>query len=159
MIGMFILAILIMAIGMLGTLAPVLPGIPIIFLSMLGYGWYEHFQNITPGFLMIMGALTMLSLLADYISTYWGVKLFGATRISMYAAVIGGIFGIFVLPPLGIVLWPIVFATVAEFHQRRDFTAAVKSGIGALVGLVTSMVFKVILGSLMILAFILKNIF
>ena len=86
MIGMFILAILIMAIGMLGTLAPVLPGIPIIFLSMLGYGWYEHFQNITPGFLMIMGALTMLSLLADYISTYWGVKLFGATRVSMYAA-------------------------------------------------------------------------
>ena len=69
MIGMFILAILIMAIGMLGTLAPVLPGIPIIFLSMLGYGWYEHFQNITPGFLMIMRALTMLSLLANYIST------------------------------------------------------------------------------------------
>jgi uncharacterized protein YqgC (DUF456 family) len=45
---MLIVVFVLILVGIAGTLIPLLPGIPLIFISIAAYGWYEGFQQITP---------------------------------------------------------------------------------------------------------------
>ena len=49
----FAIAVVVMLAGVVGTLIPALPGLPIVFLAMLGYAVVDGFRDITPGFLAV----------------------------------------------------------------------------------------------------------
>ncbi|MGE5398555.1 MAG: DUF456 domain-containing protein, partial [Chitinophagales bacterium] len=102
---LLIVVILIMLVGIAGSFLPVLPGIPIVFLGILGYGWYDHFTHVTVEYLAIMGGLTLLSVLVDYLAGVLGAQRAGGSKYGKWGAVIGTIIGAF-FGPLGILLGP-----------------------------------------------------
>ena len=153
-----ILAILCIVIGIVGTIVPLIPGIPIAFAAVLLYGWYDGFVHIEVQYLIIIGVLTVLSVVIDYITLALGSKLFGATNKSAVGSVVGSIIGIFVFPPLGILLFALLGAMVVEFYLSHDIMKSLKAGLGSAVGFFSSTLFKLMMGLGILFSFIVKII-
>lgn len=148
----FTLAVIIL--GIAGTFLPILPGIPLIVIAIAAYGWYEGFQAVTFHYLVILASIAVLSLLVDYVATYLGAKYFASSQKGMWGAVIGGLAGLFIFPPWGILVGPWLGAVIGERWQGNNWPRAWRSGLGAVIGLFSGIVFKVTLGIAMLISFL-----
>lgn len=146
-------AILLMLAGIAGSFLPVIPGIPLVFLSILGYGWYEGFHVISVRYLAIMGGLTMLSVLVDYLAGVWGAQQAGSSKIGMIGALVGALLGI-TMGPVGILIGPWIGAFLGEFYMLRDAEHAVKVATGTVIGFFAGALVKVLVGLSMLISFI-----
>jgi len=151
-----ILVIIAMVIGAAGTVLPVLPGIPFIFAAILCYGWYEGFILITPNYLIILGILTVLSLVFSYLSTVLGARHFGSGKWGSIGAVIGLFLGLILFPPLGLIVGPLLGAYLGEFLSQHNPGKAFQAAIGALIGLFSGMIFNLLIALGMIISFLVR---
>lgn len=151
-----IVIILLFLVGLAGTVVPFLPGIPLIFIAIATYGWYEGFNLITPHYLVIMACLTALAIISDYLSTTLGAKYFGSSKQGSWGALIGTFVGIIFFPPLGIFVGPLVGSIIGESLAGNDLNKAIKVGIGTVIGLFSGMIFIIILALGMIISFLIK---
>lgn len=149
----FGVAILLILVGALGTVIPVLPGLPLIWLTMLGFGFVEGFTRVDGRFLTITLAVLIAAEVADHWGRAWGARRFGASKAGAVGAVVGSFAGLFFLP-LGLFLGPFLGAVVAELISGRTTTESVRAGFGGLIGALGSMVVKVIIAIGMLIAFI-----
>lgn len=149
-----VLAVIIMLVGIAGTIIPFLPGIPMVFVGIAIYGWYEGFQLISAQYLCIMAVLAVLSLFVDYASTYLGAKHFGSSKKGMYGAILGTFLGLFILPPAGILIGPWIGAVLGEYIDNSDWKKSFNAGIGTIIGLFSGMLFQLILAILMFISFL-----
>lgn len=153
-----IIVILLLLAGMAGTVVPFIPGIPLMFIGIAAYGWYDNFQTIDAQYLIVLACLTLLSVFMDYLSTMLGAKYFGSTKQGTWGALIGTVIGLFLFPPIGIIAGPFVGAIIGESMAGKDSRAALKVALGTVAGLFTGMIFNVILAIGMVLSFIIKLI-
>jgi len=153
--AIFIVTLAVILLGIAGTFLPVVPGVPLVFVAIAAYGWYEGFQEITPNYLVILAGVAVLSLFVDYVSTYLGAKYFDSSRLGLYGAVIGSVAGIFIFPPLGLLILPWLGAIAGELLQGNDWPKAMRSGMGAVIGLFSGIAFKVALATGMLVSFLL----
>lgn len=151
-----IIVLIFMFLGLLGTFLPFLPGIPLIFVSITAYAWYEGFNLITPEWIAFFAVLTVLSLVINYLATVLGAKHFGSSSYGIAGAFIGAVIGLFILPPLGIFIFPWLGAAIGEYVKNNDFKKALRAGLGAVAGIVSSMIFNIFLAATMILIFLIK---
>ncbi|NLO21687.1 MAG: DUF456 domain-containing protein [Syntrophomonadaceae bacterium] len=151
---MLIVVFSLILVGIVGTMVPLVPGIPLIFISIAAYGWYEGFQQITPKYLVIIGAITVLSVIIDYLSTSLGAKYTGSSKKGIWGAFLGTFLGVIFFPPLGILLGPWLGAFIGEYIELQDVGAAIKTGFGTVLGLFSGMIFNLILALIMLISFL-----
>ncbi len=72
MIGLFVLALVIMLVGLAGTVLPMLPGLPIMWLGAFIYALLTGFERIGWGCLGVFALLTVVTSLLDYVATLYG---------------------------------------------------------------------------------------
>ncbi len=149
-----VLTLVVIMVGIAGTFVPIIPGVPLVFIAIAAYGWHEGFQTISPRYLVIIAGVTVLSLFVDYLATYMGAKYFGSSKKGLYGAVLGSFVGLFIFPPLGLLLGPWIGAIVGEFLQGNDWNKAMRSGAGAVIGLFSGIAFKVMLATIMLVSFL-----
>lgn len=145
---------IIILIGVGGTFVPLIPGIPLIFVAIAAYGWHEGFNAVSVKYVVFLAGLTILSMLVNYFSTVMGAKLFGSSKKGIWGAFIGTFIGLFVFPPLGILLGPWLGAVIGEYLELGDLNKAFKAGIGTVVGLFSGIIFNLILAVLILISFI-----
>src|SRR4051794_8756677 len=143
-----------MAIGLVGTVLPVLPGTTIIFAGAVvhrimvgpekGMGW---------GSLGALVLLVLLSYALEFGSGYFGAKYFGATRWGVIGAVLGGIIGIFT-GFITLLFLPIAGAIIGEMIGGQRLVKAGKAGWGTLLGNLAGMIGKVMIGLAMVIIFL-----
>lgn len=147
------LALLVMVAGLIGSVLPGLPGTPLILVAAIGHRLYfgaEHSVNNLV--LVILIALTIASLVFDFLASVLGAKKFGSTWRGAVGAVIGGIVGLFFALP-GIILGPFLGAMLFEMLGDREFKAAARAGLGATLGLILGVVGKFAIGVIMMVLF------
>ncbi len=149
-----IAVIIIMLLGVAGTVVPFIPGIPLILISIAAYGWYEGFELIGPKYLAIMTGITVLAVFLDYLSTVLGAKYFGSSKKGMWGSLLGTFVGLFIFPPLGILIGPFLGAFIGEYLELKDIEKAAKVGVGTVVGLFSGTVVKLILALIMLISFL-----
>ena len=143
-------AIVVMAIGLIGTVLPIIPGTTIILAAavvhriMLGPEKGMAWSGI--GGLVV---LTALSYGLDFLSSYFGAKYFGASRWGVAGAVLGGIVGIFT-GFVTLLFLPIVGAIIGELIAGKQLINAGKAGWGTLLGTIAGMIGKLALGLAMV---------
>jgi len=147
------LAVIVIVIGMAGTVVPLIPGIPMVFGGLLLAAWAEGFLRVGAWPLVAIGVLAALSLGIDLIATLLGAKKVGASPQALVGATIGGIVGIFLGIP-GLLLGPFIGAVAGEFYARRKLGQAGKVGLGTWMGLLFGAIAKIVVGFLMIGIFI-----
>lgn len=149
-----VITIIVILLGIAGTIIPFIPGVPLIFIAIATYGWYEGFHTITTKYIVILAALTLLSLLVDYLASTMGAKYFGSSKYGIYGALIGTLLGLFLFPPAGLLIGPWIGAIVGELMAGKEFNTALRTGVGTIVGLFSGIVFSLILAIIMLVSFL-----
>jgi uncharacterized protein YqgC (DUF456 family) len=151
---LYILAAVLIVVGLLGVILPALPGLPLVYGGMLLAAWTDGFERISVLTLVVLGILTLLSLLIDFIATAMGAKRVGASRWAVAGAAIGTIAGLF-FGFVGVFIAPFIGAVVGELLYRRkmsggDLGDAAKIGLGTWLGIIFGVVVKLTLGFAML---------
>ena len=142
----YLIAAVLVLVGLIGTVLPALPGLPLVFVGMLLAAWAGDFEQVGILMLVVLGVLTLVSLAVDFWATALGAKRVGASRKAIIGAVLGTFAGLF-FGPLGLVLGPFVGALAGELlHRRRlggsDLGDAAKIGLGTWLGILFGIVLK-----------------
>lgn len=138
---LWLLAFALIAIGVAGTVLPVLPGLPVVFCGMLLAAWIDGFQRVGYLTLAVLAAITVLSIVIDIVASVLGAKKFGASRAAIVGAAIGTVLGLFLGLP-GLVFGPFLGALVGELSARRDMLAAGRVAVGTWLGMLIAAVIK-----------------
>ena len=145
----WILAFLIVLIGLAGVVVPALPGIPIMFAGLMLAAWSTDFEPVGWGTLGVLGALTVLSVMIDFLSAAFGAKRQGASPRAFWGATLGAVVGLF-FGLVGIVIGPFIGAVAAEFAAGSGAHQAGRSGYGVWIGLVLGTAAKLAIAFLML---------
>ncbi len=137
----YVIAGILMLVGIAGTVLPALPGLPLVFAGMLLAAWAGDFREVGWVPLVILGLLTVLSLGIDLLATSIGAKRVGASRLAVVGAVLGTFAGLF-FGPVGLFAGPFVGALGGELIHGREVRKAAKVGFGTWLGIVFGVVLK-----------------
>jgi uncharacterized protein YqgC (DUF456 family) len=135
-------ALMVMMLGLVGSVLPILPGAPPIFLAALAHKLCLQERSVGWWVVLVLGGLTGLTLLLDFASSTYGAKRFGATWRGIIGAGLGAIVGILLFPPWGLIVGPWIGAMLAELIGGRGFHEAGRAGFGAALGTLAGSVGK-----------------
>lgn len=157
---LFWLALIVMLIGLAGTVLPALPGIALIWITSLVYAIATRFGMLPPVAFAAITILAAIGLTADFFLTQAATRVSGASWAATIAGVIGGIVGMvvgFFFAGIGIGVGGILGALAGvigvEYVHRKDLRAAVKAGGGWLAGCLASRAMQFLIALAMILIF------
>jgi uncharacterized protein len=154
----WLLAILLVAIGLAGVVLPAIPGAPLLFAGLFLAAWVEDFVYVGKWTLVILGLLALLTYGVDFWATMFGAKRFGASKRAITGALIGTLVGLFLGLP-GVLFGPFIGAVIGELSARRKLEDAARAGFGATIGLVVGVALKVALALSMIGIFAVARFF
>jgi uncharacterized protein len=130
-----------------------LPGLWVMVLGVLAYGWLTDFQAVTAG---IVALVVALAVLGEVIEAWLGFRLarrYGGSSRAGWGALAGGLIGAVVgvpVPLLGSVIGGFVgsFAGAAlfEYTRARQTGAAAGPGWGAVLGRAAAAAVKMAIG-------------
>ena len=149
-----VITLLIMAVGLVGTVLPVIPGIILIYAGYLLYGFATGWQAYGLAAIASWSVVTALVLLLDFYAGAIGARKYGASRSGTWGSLIGGLIGMLAAGFPGLILGPFVGATAGELLRGRSHREALRSGWGAFMGIMVGSVIKIAVGVVMIGTFI-----
>ncbi len=135
------LALGFMAVGLAGTVIPILPGLPMIFAGAWIAAWIGSYEQIGVTSLVILGVLTVIGLAVDALAQALGAKKAGATKLGVIGSMIGTFVGIFT-GLWGLLFMPLVGAAIGEFIDHQAAIKSGKVGIATWVGMMVGTVIK-----------------
>lgn len=150
---LYVLAGILILVGLAGTIVPVLPGVPVVFAGMLLTAWVGDFQDISVWTVVILGILAGLAVLLDFVATLLGAKRVGASPMAMVGTAIGTVVGIFFGLP-GLLLGPFIGALAGELASSKSMTRSTHVGLATWVGLLFGTLAKLALSFTMLGIFI-----
>lgn len=123
--------------GIIGSILPALPGLPISWLGLLCLFFVPGIET-NYWLLGITLLITIVLSVLDYLIPAKGTKMFGGTSYGIWGTNIGLVVGLF-FPPLGFLICPFLGAFIGELiynsqDKKRAFNAAFGSFIGFLAG-------------------------
>jgi hypothetical protein len=152
-IALWVLAVLLIVVGVVGTVLPALPGAIFVFAGVALAAWIDGFARISGWTLGVLGALTAIAWLVDFVSGYYGAKRAGASTQALVGAAIGTVAGVFT-GLVGLVFMPLVGAAIGEFLAQRDALRAGRVGLATWIGMAVGTVAKVAIVFLMVGIFV-----
>ena len=150
----WLFTIVVFAVGLIGTVVPILPGTTIILAAavihrmMLGAE-----KSIGWPMIGILVLLTFATYALDFLGSYLGAKYFGATKWGTFGAIIGALIGLF-FGIIGLFVGPVIGAITGEFIAGKKMIAAGKAGWGSLLGNLGGMMGKLVIALTMITIFL-----
>ena len=152
-----LLSIILIIIGIAGTILPVLPGLLLSFAGILLYKFFGN-PDFSIWYIVIFGILTLISLVLNYIIPIKTTEKYGGSNYGKYGGFIGTIVGLF-FPPLGFLIGMLLGVFLGELlHDRNDKQKALKATKGAFIGFIYGTGFNLMVGLAMFLV-VLINIF
>jgi len=120
-------------VGVAGTFLPALPGTVLVFAGLALAAYADGFVRVGWPTLVLLGALTAVSYVVDFVAAGLGARKFGASKRAAVGAVAGTLLGLpFGIP--GLVVGPFAGALLGEVWARRGLEGAAQAGIGAWLG-------------------------
>ena len=146
--------IVLFAVGLLGTVVPVLPGTTIVLAAAI-----IHRVMLGPeksiGWKTIVGLilLTLVSYAFDFLGGYFGAKYFGATKWGAFGAIVGALIGLF-FGIIGLFAGPVIGAVAGEFIAGKRMIDAGRAGWGSLLGNLGATTGRLVIALVMITIFL-----
>lgn len=154
----YVLAAVLVVVGLVGTVLPALPGLPLVFAGMLLAAWAGDFQQISVWVIVLLGVFTLVSFAIDFWAAAHGARRVGASRKAVIGAVLGTFAGLLFMP-IGLFVGPFAGALAGELVHGRELRQAAKVGFGTWLGIVLAVVLKLGLAFAMLGVFALAWLF
>jgi len=123
-----------MLIGLFGSVFPVFPGIFIMWLAALGYGIVTKFTTLGLVVFIIMTLLMIAAGVVDNVFMAAGSRKGGAAWGTVAVAVIAGVVGTIIFPPLGGLIAAPLAVLLLEYYRLRDLQLALAAMRGLATG-------------------------
>ncbi|GAB2586361.1 DUF456 family protein [Dyella jejuensis] len=143
-IALYVLAIALILFGLIGTVLPALPGMPMIFGGIWLAAAVDGYRHIGSTWLIILGALAAFGVMMDFVAASLGAKRVGASSLAVWGASIGTVAGLFFSLP-GLVLGPFIGALLGELVSGKSVLRSTHVGIGTWLGLLLGALVKLVL--------------
>ncbi|WMJ69770.1 DUF456 domain-containing protein [Stenotrophomonas sp. 24(2023)] len=141
---LYLLAALLVLAGVAGIVLPALPGVPLVFVGLLVAAWADGFAHVGWPSLLVLGLLTVLSLLVDVLATVVGAQRVGASRKALWGTFVGSIAGLFFMP-VGLLAGPLLGALAGEYWHTRQLGRSAKVGLATWLGILLGVALKLAL--------------
>lgn len=174
-IFLIILGAICLLLGIIGCVAPVLPGVPLSYVGLLLLHFTDRVQ-FSWQFLTIWAVIVVVIQLLDYFIPAWGTKKFGGSKYGVWGSTIGLVVGLF-MGPWGIIIGPFLGAVVGELiyfnrhpqttlneteqslnnveqKKNSNLNRALRAGLGSFIGLLTGTILKLICCGMMVFYFV-----
>jgi uncharacterized protein YqgC (DUF456 family) len=136
--------LILMFIGIIGSILPILPGVPISWLGLLML-YFSPSIPFDSFFITITGIVALTLYVLDYIIPAFGAKKFGGSKAGMWGTTIGLMVGIIIPIPFGILIGTFAGAFIGEaVFNRTEGPAAFKAALGSFIGFLCSTFIKFI---------------
>ena len=150
---LWIVAVLLILVGVAGTVLPALPGVPLIFGGVLLAAWIDDFQRISVVTVVVLAVLAVIGIVIDYIAAAISAKRAGASKQGIIGAAVGTVAGVF-SGLWGLLFMPLVGAAVGEFLAHKDAFRAGKVGAATWFGLLVGTAIKLAIAFTMVGVFV-----
>jgi len=143
-------AFLLLFAGLVGSVAPAIPGPPLGYAGLLALQW-SGYGGFSAAFLLLWAGIVAVVTVMDNFLPALMTKRFGGSKAAVIGSVVGLVAGMFFFAPVGLLIGPFLGALAGElinnrFLAGRDMIKSEEAGTGNLKAL------KVALGAF--LAFI-----
>jgi len=115
-----ILTVLTMSFGLLGLIIPIFPGNVVMWLATLVYGLVFGFGRLGGIIFTIITLLMLAAVAADNVLMGAKAREKGADWGSIILALIAGVIGTMIFPPIGGIIAAPLVLYLAELQRRRD---------------------------------------
>lgn len=151
-----ILALAMMAVGLVGAVAPMIPGPPFVWLGAFYYAWRTGYDEVGVFTLVLLGALAIAGGTSDWWLSYLGARRAGASGWATLASFVGGIIGLLLLSLPGMLIGSLAAVVLVEYSRHRDWRRVLRASGGYLAGWLLSTVVEVAVCVIMIGIFLLS---
>jgi len=157
----YILAIILMLIGLIAAVLPVLPGPVLIWLGALTWAWTGGFHRVSWATLIVLAVVGAVAMVSDLIATSSSGKKAGLTWHATAGSITGGLLGgicLSVIPIIGTIggaiLGALLGVMLVQYHRTRDWTQARQAAKVYAAGFLLGRLFELGLDLLMVGIFI-----
>lgn len=150
----FIVALLIMIVGLVGCVVPAIPGLPIIWLGALFFAYQTGFEGL--GWLML--ALLFVLMLLGATSGIWmsalGAQRSGASIWSSLLGLLLGAVGLLIFSLPGMIIGSLLGVMVGEWLRHGDWRRMLNASGGYMISWALSTLVEAGVGVLMFILFV-----
>ncbi len=150
---LWIVAIVLIIVGVAGTILPALPGTILVLAGIVLGAWIDSFARVPGWVVALIALLAVLAWATDYLATVLGARRAGASTLAIVGAALGTVAGIF-MGLVGVIFMPFVGAMAGEYFAQRNAPRAAKVGLATWLGLLIGTVVKLVLVFMMIGVFV-----
>ena len=150
---LWVLCVALIALGLAGTVLPVLPGTVLVWGGIALGAWIDDFTRVGTTTVVVVSILAVLAWGLEYVAGLMGAQKAGASKQALLGAAVGTVVGLF-MGLVGVLFMPLVGAAVGEYIARKDQTRAVKVGVATWVGIMVGLIAKVVLAFIMVGIFV-----
>lgn len=143
------LAVLLIIVGLAGTVLPALPGTLLVLAGMVLGAWIDGFARVGPWTLALLTLLAAAAWATDHLAGLLGAQRAGASRQALVGAAIGTLAGL-LMGVVGVLFMPLVGAAIGEYLARRDERRALQVGLATWLAMLAGMVVKLALSFVMV---------
>ena len=149
-VTLIILAVVLVLLGIVGSVVPAIPGPPLSWAGLLLLHLSSAAQYST-AFLIITAVVAAIITVMDFVFPSISTKKHGGSKAGIWGCNIGLVVSIIGLPfgpqgLLGVIFWPFVGALVGEFISGKKNREALRAAWGAFLGFLMGTGLKLIYG-------------
>jgi hypothetical protein len=141
--------------GIFMTVAPMMPGLPFMFLLAVLFGFLENFSVLTLNELGILSIILAVSLVIDYSAGILGAKFGGASWRSIFVGLSAGVLGgLLTLSPFGAFIGLFAGIVMSEMFRNHNGLLATRAAVSYIIGATFGIMLNVCLATLFFSLFI-----
>jgi len=139
-----------MTIGLIGLVIPIFPGLLVIWLAAVGYGFITGFA--TPGWIFFAIITIFFAAGSVLDNVVMGRQAYkdGASLVSIILAMVFGVLGNLIVPVIGGFIGALLVLFLVEWFRRKNWREAITATRGWAVGCGWAVMVRFLFGLLMI---------
>jgi len=151
---LWLIVILLFALGLIGVFIPALPGVVLVFSGVLLYAVATSFANISATTVVVFGIVAAVAWLVEYLGAVLGVKMGGGGRLATLGLIIGALLGFISGGPVGLLIGMLLGSFLGATYEGSSTSKASRAAIFSVLGLLGAKVLQLLLAVGIIVAFL-----
>ncbi len=154
----FGLAVAFIFVGIIGIIVPILPGMLLVWFTIVVYAWRTGFEIIGWPTLVFITIVALVAGLAQVWLPLLGAQKQGAAKRALFLGLVGAVVGTFLIPIplLGTVIGYAVGVFLGEYMKVRDINLAFKASLGGVAGWGVSTIVEIVAALVILLIFVIQ---
>lgn len=143
--GFILVSFVFLTLGVVGSLAPILPGPVLSLAGVYLYWWATDFQDPGEPLLVVLTLTALVAILVDLFGPALASRAGGASSRTALVAGLLGVAGLLIGGPTGMILAVFLTALILELYRQSSLRRGTRAALASLLGAVGSPVLQVLL--------------